>query len=103
MAEIAPGCAMPENGATVTGVGSDYAPPRKDCEPVFREGLLQPMDRVRDRRFPAVDVDRGLVLAISVQDMPTRETSFRTTGGKSVAVKREFPGSRLVAELIKIE
>jgi hypothetical protein len=103
MADFAPGCAMLENGVQVTGVESDYTPRRKDCASVFREGLFQPVERVRDRRFPVVDVGRGLVLAITVQDMPTRETTFRTTGGRSVAVKREFPGSRLVAELIKIE
>jgi hypothetical protein len=38
-----------------------------------------------------------------VQDIPTRETSFRTTGGAKVELKRDYPLSRLVAELVKIE
>jgi hypothetical protein len=50
-----------------------------------------------------VDVERGLVLAISVQDLPAREKTFSSTDGKKVTVKRDYPMSRLVAELVRIE
>jgi hypothetical protein len=103
MAEFAPNCAMMENGVQVTSVEADYEPQAKDCASVFKEGLFAPAERIRDRRFPVVDRERGLVLAISVQDVPVRDTSFRTTGGSAVEVKREYPLSRLVAELVKIE
>lgn len=103
MADFAPNCAMTENGVQVTSVEADYEPRAKDCASVFTEGLFAPVERIRDRRFPVIDPERGLVLAISVQDLPVRETSFRTTKGASVKVKREYPQSRLVAELVKIE
>jgi hypothetical protein len=103
LADFAPGCAMMENGVRITSVESDFKPRATDCASVFRAGLFAPVERIRDRRFPIVDVERGLVLAISVQDLPTREKTFMTTDGKKVAVKREYPMSRLVAELVRIE
>lgn len=103
LAEFATGCAMFENGVQITSAEAEYDPRAKDCASVFKEGLFAPVERIRDRRFPVVDPERGLVLAISVQDVPTRETSFRTSGGKNLELKREYPLSRLVAELIKIE
>jgi hypothetical protein len=103
LAEFAPGCTMTENGVHITSAEAEYEPRAKDCASVFKEGLFAPVDRIRDRRFPVVDTARGLVLAISTQDVPMRETSFVTTGGTKVAMKRAFPMSRLVAELIRIE
>ncbi|MBO9604168.1 MAG: hypothetical protein J7496_16830 [Novosphingobium sp.] len=103
LADFAPGCAMTENGVPVTGVESDYVPKAGDCAAVFKEGLFAPVAHIRDRRFPVVDPDRGLVLAISVQDIPARDPNFFTTGGKPAKMKRDYPMSRLVAELVRIE
>jgi hypothetical protein len=103
LAEFAGNCAMVENGVRITSAEAEHEPRAKDCAAVFKEGLFAPVERIRDRRFPVVEVERGLVLAISVQDIPTRETSFRTVGGTRVELKREYPLSRLVAELVKIE
>jgi len=103
LADFAPGCAMIENGVQMTSAEGEIEPRAKDCASVFRAGLFAPVDRIRDRRFPLVDPARGLVLAISVQDLPARNASFQTTDGKTVALKRQYPMSRLVAELVKIE
>ncbi|HTM96326.1 MAG TPA: hypothetical protein VL100_11000 [Croceibacterium sp.] len=103
LADFAPNCAMIENGVQITGVESDYAPKARDCASVFKEGLFAPVQRIRDRRFPVVDPVRGLVVAISVQDVPAREPTFFTTGGKQLRLKRDYPISRLVAELVRIE
>lgn len=103
LADFAPDCAMAENGVQVTGVETDYTPRRRDCASLFREGLFAPVKRIRDRRFPVVDPERGLVVAISVQDVPAREATFATTGGRQLRLKRDYPMSRLVAELVKIE
>lgn len=103
LADFAGNCAMIENGVQITSAEAEHEPRSKDCASVFKEGLFAPVERIRDRRFPVVDPDHGLVLAISVQDIPTREASFRTTGGTEVELEREYPLSRLVAELVKIE
>jgi hypothetical protein len=44
-----------------------------------------------------------LVLAISVQDLPARDKTFTATDGKKITVTRDYPMSRLVAELVRIE
>jgi hypothetical protein len=103
LADFAPNCAMVENGVQITGVETDYTPKGRDCAAVFKEGLFAPVKRIRDRRFPVVDPERGLVVAISVQDVPAREPTFFTTGGKQLKLKRDYPMSRLVAELVRIE
>jgi hypothetical protein len=103
IAAFAPNCVMEENGVPITSAEADYQPPASDCASVFKQGLFAPVERIRDRRFPLVDPARGLVLAISVQDLPARETMMFTTDGKKLALKRDYPMSRLVAELIRIE
>jgi hypothetical protein len=103
LATFAPNCTMEENGVPVTSAEADYQPPASDCAAVFRQGLFAPVERIRDRRFPLVDPERGLVLAISVQDLPVHRTTMFTTDGKKVPLKRDYPMSRLVAELIRIE
>jgi hypothetical protein len=103
IAAFAPNCVMEENGVPITSAEADYQPAASDCASVFKQGLFAPVERIRDRRFPLVDPARGLVLAISVQDLPARETTMFTTDGKKLALKRDYPMSRLVAELIRIE
>ena len=103
LASFAPGCAMIENGVQISSAEADIQPKSTDCGAVFRAGLFAPVERIRDRRFPVVDVERGLVLVISVQDLPAREKTFTAADGKRIAVKREYPMSRLVAELVRIE
>lgn len=102
-ASFAPGCGIFENGVRIGGVESDFTPRSLACGDVFRAGLFAPVERIRDRRFPVVDVERGLVLAISVQDLPARATSFTSTDGRRITPKRDYPMSRLAAELLRIE
>ena len=103
LAEFAPDCAMMENGVQITSADLDVDPNEEDCTSVFEAGLFAPVDRIRDRRFPVVDTERGLVLAISVQDISAAETTVRTAGGQTATLERPYPMSRLVAELVKIE
>jgi len=103
IAGFAPDCAMEENGVPVTSAEADYVPKAADCASVFRQGLFAPVEHIRDRRFPLVDPSRGLVLAISVQDLPAHQTNLVTTDGQKAALKRDYPMSRLVAELIRIK
>jgi hypothetical protein len=103
LASFAPGCAMLENGVRIQSAEADIPSRSMDCAAAFRAGLFAPVERIRDRRFPVVDTGRGLVLAISVQDLPARAPSFTSTDGKKIARKRDYPMSRLVAELVRIE
>jgi hypothetical protein len=103
LANFAPDCAMLENGVRIHSAEAEVQPRSMDCAAVFRAGLFAPVERIRDRRFPVVDTQRGLVLAISVQDLPARGPGFASADGKKIVVKRDYPMSRLVAELVRIE
>ena len=103
LADFAPGCAMRENGTPLTSAELDVQPQPADCASAFRVGLFTPVERIRDRRFPAVDTQRGLVVAISVQDLPARSETVQTADGKAAGLKRPYPMSRLVVELVRIE
>ncbi len=103
LTEFASDCAMVENGVQITSAELDVEPAEADCASVFEAGLFATVNRIRDRRFPVVDTKRGLVLAISVQDLPAEELSFRTIKGEMATLQRPYPMSRLVAELVKIE
>ena len=103
LADFAPGCGMMENGVHVTSAELDVEPSEPTCAASFEAGLFATVDRIRDRRFPVVDTKRGLVLAISVQDISAEDASFRTVSGELATPQRLYPLSRLTAELIKIE
>lgn len=103
LADFAPGCTMIENGVQISSAEGEIEPQKKDCAAVLRAGLFAPVERIRDRRFPVIDAERGLVLAISVQDLPAREEAFRAADGKKVTLKRPYPMSRLAAELVRID
>jgi hypothetical protein len=50
-----------------------------------------------------VDEATGLVVAISVQDLPQRDTSYTLTDGRTVPNADTTPMSRINIELLRIE
>ncbi len=103
LADFGEDCKMLENGVQISSAEGEIDPAQKDCASVFSAGLFAPVERIRDRRFPVVDTERGLVVAISVQDLPAKEASFFAADGTEVELQRPYPMSRLVAELVRIE
>jgi hypothetical protein len=81
-----PTCNRYENGAKTTNRPGG---PQEGCKGLSGFGYI---DKVRDRRFPMVDEERGLVWALAVFDIP----------GTTQPVRRE-PRSILVGELFKLE
>jgi hypothetical protein len=62
-----PGCNRYENGAKTTNRPGG---PQEGCKGLSGFGYI---DKVRDRRFPLVDEERGLVWALAVFDIPRRD------------------------------
>ena len=50
-----------------------------------------------------VDEATGLVVAISLQDLPQRDTSYTATDGRRIANDETTPMSQIHIELIRIE
>ncbi|HEX7960788.1 MAG TPA: hypothetical protein VF493_12775, partial [Terriglobales bacterium] len=59
------------------------------------------IEKVRDRRFPLIDEERGLVWALAVFDIPGG-TYPTQVDGKTQQVKRE-PRSILIGDLFKLD
>lgn len=89
----APTCNRYENGAQTTNRPGG---PQDGCKGL---GGFAYIERVRDRRFPLVDEERGLVWALAVFDIPGG-TYPNPAGG--APIKRD-PRSILIGELFKVE
>lgn len=73
------------------------------CEEQFRLGIYRYDDRLRDRRFPLVDEQRGLVLAAGFIDHRGRLGRYRLTDGREVESPIRRPHTFHLLELFKID
>ena len=73
------------------------------CEEQFRMGNYRYDDRLRGRRFPMADEERGLVLAFGFIDHSGRLAEYQLTDGRKVRSPVRRPHSFYLAELFKID
>jgi hypothetical protein len=93
-----PGQTRPDP-ATATGYSGQWS-----CLEQFESGLLHFVNRIRDRRFVAVDEERGLVFSFVFFDHSAGETrTFETPNGRTVTAGQAQPWTWGIAELFKIE
>lgn len=109
-------CDRWENGVRTTNVplkpGEKKPDPQKataystswSCREQFESGLLHFVSRIRDRRFVAVDRERGIVFAFGFFDHGAGRTrNFQTPAGRSVVLGPVTPWTWQIAEIFKIE
>ncbi len=109
-------CNRIENGAQATNAPGKAGQARPDpktatgystmwsCREQFESGLIHFVSRIRDRRYVAVDHERGLVVAFAFFDHdagPSR--TFQTPSGRSVTAGPVQPWTWMIAELFKVE
>jgi hypothetical protein len=93
-----PGQTRPDP-ATATGYSGQWT-----CREQFESGLLHFVNRIRDRRFVAVDEERGLVFSFVFFDHSAGETrNFVTPNGRNVTAGPAQPWTWGIAELFKVE
>jgi hypothetical protein len=73
------------------------------CEEQFKMGNYRYDDRLRGRRFPLIDEERGLVLAFGFIDHSGKLDTYQLTDGRTVKSPVRRPHSFYLAELFKIE
>lgn len=102
-AEFSDDCSWHENGADVVASLADIT--GEGCGHLFEIGYFKPIDRVRDRAFPVVDEERGLVVAVSTRDQNNHNVTWQTTDGveRKVDDVIYYSHSRGAIELLKIE
>ena len=109
-------CNRIENGSLTTNVPPRDGQPVPDpkiatnysaswsCKQQFESGLLHFVTRIRDRRFVAVDPERGLVYAFGFFDHSAGDTrTFQTPDGRTVTGGPNQPWTWEIAELFRIE
>ena len=109
-------CDRFENGGKSTNAPGKPGAPRPDpktatgysamwtCREQFESGLLHFVSRIRDRRYVAVDEERGLVVAFVFFDHDAGASrTFKTPDGRSVTAGPATPWTWQIAELFKVE
>jgi hypothetical protein len=109
-------CNRIENGQFTTNVPTPLGETRPDpktagnyssqwsCREQFESGLLHFVSRIRDRRFVAVDPERGLVFSFAFFDHMAGSTRiFQTPDGRTVTAGPKQPWTWEIAEAFRIE
>lgn len=85
--------------ATATGYSAQWG-----CLEQFQSGLLHFVTRIRDRRYVAVDPERGLVFAFGFFDHSAGDTRrFTTPTGRAVTAGPAQPWTWYIAEVFSID
>jgi hypothetical protein len=100
-----PQCNRVENGVQTTNnpeLSKLHMTLTMGCEEQFKLGYFRFDDRLRARRYPLVDVERGLVLAGSFIDHAGRVGTFKLSNGKTEESRYRRPHSYYLLELFKV-
>lgn len=97
-----PDCERTENGISTTSGHFGSAASAQGCAAQFRLGLFRINKRVRERRYPLIDVKRGVVVATGFFDHDNSFDKYRTTDGKLHHTLLRWPNSLSLMEAFKI-
>jgi len=96
-------CARIENGIVTTAAGAgssgDIA---QGCENQFKLGIYRINKRVRERRYPLIDQERGVVVATGFFDHANAFDTYLTTDGKERKTLLKWPNSITLIEAFRI-
>jgi hypothetical protein len=109
-------CNRIENGTNTTNVptppGQTHPDPKTannysaqwSCMEQFKSGLLHFVTRIRDRRFVAMDPERGLVFVFGFFDHSAGDTrTFQLPDGRTVTAGPKQPWTWEIAETFRLE
>lgn len=103
--EFADDCNRVENGLQTThnpDLVKTIPVANLGCGEQFKLGNYRYDDRVRDRRFPLVDEERGLVFSAAFLDHAGRLGKFALTDGRVIDSPMRVPSTLCALELFKI-
>jgi hypothetical protein len=74
------------------------------CYDQFKSGLLHFVTRIRDRRYVAVDQERGIVMAFGFFDHEAGDTrTYKIPNGKTITAGPAQPWTWYLGEVFKVE
>jgi len=95
-------CQRAENGISTTSGRFGSAALAQGCEAQFKLGYFRVNKRVRERRYPLIDVERGVVVATGFFDHDNSFDRYTTTDGKEHRTLLKWPNSLSLMEAFKI-
>lgn len=95
-------CQRTENGISTTRGSFGSAALAQGCEPQFKLGFFRINKRVRERRYPIIDVKRGVVVATGFFDHDNSFVRYTTNDGKERHTLLKWPNSLSLMEAFKI-
>lgn len=101
-----PDCGRLENGILTTassgagGGGAGSISP--GCEAQFRLGIYRINKRIRERRYPVIDVERGVVVATGFFDHANEFDRYLLTDGREMRTALKWPNSISLIEAFRI-
>jgi hypothetical protein len=95
-------CQRTENGISTTSGTYGSAALAQGCEAQFKLGYFNINKRVRQRHYPLIDTERGVVVATGFFDHDNSYDTYKTTDGKSHTTLLKFPNSLSLMEAFKI-
>ncbi len=97
-------CNRVENGLLTTNTTiPNYEIAEMGCAEQFELGQYIYDDRLRDRRYPIIDEEKGVVLAAAFMDHSGKVYHFNWTDGTPKTSIFHYPHSFILIELFKIE
>ena len=102
LTEFDPDCQRTENGISTTSGSYGSAALAQGCEAQFKLGYFHINKRVRQRHYPLVDTERGVVVATGFFDHDNAKDTYMTTDGKVQKTLLKFPNSLSLMEAFKI-
>ncbi len=102
---FAPNCNRVENGVQSTNNPNFPMIPhtKLGCEEQFRLGIYRYDNRLRGRRYPLIDEERGIVLAHGFIDHCGKLGDYELTDGTKVSSPVRRPHTFYLAEIFKID
>ncbi|HEU4619756.1 MAG TPA: hypothetical protein VFV10_17085 [Gammaproteobacteria bacterium] len=98
-----PDCGRVENGiSTTSGGASGAAAVASGCEQQLKLGIYRINKRIRERRYPLVDEERGVVLASGFFDHANTFDRYKLTDGREMKTVLKWPNSITLLEAFKI-
>jgi hypothetical protein len=112
-APFAEDCGRLENGISTTapGRGSSLNPGQpggnatsiaSGCENQFKLGIYRINKRIRERRFPLIDEERGVVVSTGFFDHDNEVISYKLTDGREMKTALKWPNSISLIEAFRV-
>ena len=97
-------CSRLENGISTTAArGTGSAAYAQGCEAQFKLGIFRINKRIRERKYPIVDVERQVVVASGFFDHANTFDTYKLTNGREMKTILKWPNSITLLEAFKIK